>query len=49
MWGSPVNLGHTSDWGELKVSGAVDASGHGHVAFDGGRAIDDLFYGTSGR
>lgn len=46
-WGPPENLGHTSDWGSLNVSGTADAGGHGHVAFDGGRAIDSFFYGTN--
>ncbi|MDM7914294.1 MAG: hypothetical protein QUU85_03385, partial [Candidatus Eisenbacteria bacterium] len=46
-WSEPILIDHTSDWGSLNVSGTVDAAGKGHVAYDGGRAIDDFFYATN--
>jgi hypothetical protein len=48
-WITPVFLDHTSDWGSINVSGTADASGYGHVTYDGGRGAraDDFYYATN--
>lgn len=49
-WGTPQFIHHTSDWGSINVSGAVDTGGFSHIAFDGGRAgrpNDNFFYATN--
>jgi hypothetical protein len=48
-WGTPQYIHHTSDWGSINVSGAVDSDGDSHIAFDGGRGgrADDFYYATN--
>lgn len=49
-WNPAVYIDHTSDWGSINVSGAVNTAGQSHIAYDGGRANDALFHArnTSG-
>ena len=49
-WNGAVYIDHTSDWGSINISGAVNAGGHSHIAYDGGRANDAFFHArnTSG-
>ena len=50
-WSTPVFIANTSDWGTINVSGAVEADGTAHIAYDsgpgGGGGNDILTYATN--